>query len=72
MNRLHTLRRSSDNKRPRILVMVFSGLLAFSAFIFANAGSAARAGGPPSVQAQNAPTGEWTAEIQPASRVTCG
>jgi hypothetical protein len=66
MKRLKTPRRAFDNKRPRILVMVFTGLLALSAFTFASAGSAARAGGPFQTQAQNALTGEWTAELQPS------
>ncbi len=63
MNRLHTPRRSFFNKRPRISAMVCSGLVALCAFTLASAGSAARTGGPHRMQAQNALTGEWTAEV---------
>ena len=66
MNRLQTPRRSFVNKRPRILVMVCSGLLALSAFTFAKAESAALTGDPHRLLAQTALTGEWTAEIQPS------
>jgi uncharacterized protein (UPF0335 family) len=52
-----------NNKQSRISIMLFSGLLAFSAFAGAAVKSNGKANSLLTVQAQNAMTGQWTAEL---------
>jgi uncharacterized protein (UPF0335 family) len=65
MKRFETAtRRFFNNRQSRISVTCFLGLLAFSAFACATVKSGGKANSLFAVAAQNAMTGEWTAELE--------
>jgi len=51
------------NKQTRIAFMFFAGLLAFSAFVFANVNGGGKVNAVHSIPAQSTLTGQWTAEL---------
>lgn len=65
MNKFRTtMNHFLNTGRARLSLMSFAAMLAISAFVFANAHVAGKAGGLRAARAQNTLTGQWTAEMK--------